>query len=101
MIDSRTDVRLAKIDIEGHELPVLEGMTNLLSRTTGIHFLVEYNPSSLIASGTKPGQLLDRLNDFGFVMEIAGRLGRVSPQDLLENFPIDSPAYANLHCYRP
>ena len=101
LIDSRIDVRLAKIDVEGHELHVLEGMANLLSRNTHIHLLVEYNPSSLIAGGTQPGQLLDCLKDFGFVMEVAGRSGRVSSRVLLENFSMDGPAYANLHCYRP
>jgi FkbM family methyltransferase len=52
-------IRLAKIDAEGHELPVLEGMTELLERDRPL-LVVEANS----------GDVADFLRGFGYAVEI-------------------------------
>ncbi|HAF62581.1 MAG TPA: hypothetical protein DCK95_09695 [Anaerolineaceae bacterium] len=57
---------LIKMDTEGNEIHVLEGMENLLQQIPDIRLLIEFNPSCLIANGTDPQDLLDKILDLGF-----------------------------------
>ncbi len=95
-----TRVRFAKIDVEGHELSVLKGMSTLLDRNPELHLLVEFCPSALAENNTSPEDLLNFLGSRDFRHEIAGDDHLVSAEELLKSFPADSPAYANLHCFR-
>lgn len=55
-----------KIDTEGHEMCVLEGMKNILETTEDIKLLIEFNPELLKRAGNKPGDLFRKINHFGF-----------------------------------
>lgn len=100
LVGEGTQVKFVKLDVEGHELEALKGMAAIIEGSKDLKFLIEFNPSSLVASGTHPRDLLEFLSEFGFVYEIAGTNSPVSAQYLLENFPEHSPAYANLFCHR-
>ena len=55
-----------KIDTEGHEISVLEGMGNILTNTEDIKLIIEFNPKMLTSAGYQPENLLEKLNQLGF-----------------------------------
>lgn len=59
---------IIKIDTEGHEVHVLEGMRNILEKAEDIRLFVEFSPSCLRNGGYQPEDLLNRINQFGFDM---------------------------------
>jgi FkbM family methyltransferase len=63
-VDGPADV--IKIDVQGYEGHVLEGMRDLLGRSNEMFMLVEYAPCLLLEAGTEPGAFLADLMGFGF-----------------------------------
>lgn len=63
----RRPIRLIKIDVEGYEAAVLDGMQNLLfcDKPT---IVVEVNPHLLAAAGHTSADLLRRLSQFGYLL---------------------------------
>ncbi|MGD0780414.1 MAG: FkbM family methyltransferase [Dehalococcoidales bacterium] len=57
---------IVKIDTEGHEIHVLEGMEKLLRNTADISLIVEFNPKCLRKAGYNPSDLLEKILQFGF-----------------------------------
>ncbi|MHB8084685.1 MAG: FkbM family methyltransferase [Dehalococcoidia bacterium] len=55
-----------KIDTEGHEVEVLEGMRNFLTRRDKVTLLIEFNPACLHHAGHEPRQLLELLSQLDF-----------------------------------
>jgi len=69
-------VDLVKIDVEGAEVAVLEGMTALLGRSAKLNLILEFMPSRLHSAGVTPRQFLDKLSSLEskvyFIDEAAG-----------------------------
>ena len=55
------NVDLIKIDVEGAEVSVLDGMTRLLEKPAKLNLIVEFMPSLLKNAGIAPRQFLDKL----------------------------------------
>ncbi|MCX7745005.1 MAG: FkbM family methyltransferase [Flavobacteriales bacterium] len=53
-----------KIDVEGAEMKVLQGMKNLLNNN--MKLLIEIHPKALIEFGSSKEKLFSHLNDYGF-----------------------------------
>jgi FkbM family methyltransferase len=68
LIEGRVDV--IKIDVEGAEIEVLEGMENILRQNKNIQLLAEWFPAGMRKAGYGPLDLPQRLIDLGF-QEIA------------------------------
>jgi FkbM family methyltransferase len=66
--------QLVKIDVEGAELEVLDGMTRLLD-SPGMRLIVEWHPALQAAAGYAPDALPRFLLDQGFTLRAAGHLG--------------------------
>lgn len=102
-------VDVVKIDVEGGELRALEGMRQLLTRSSPVIAFIEANPYFLSAANTSPMALVALLEQLGFeVLIIDERNDRVVGADgdtvdaigrgafhLLEGYQ-----HANLVCYR-
>jgi FkbM family methyltransferase len=58
-------VSFIKIDVQGHELSVLQGMKDVLARNPNAVLLVEVSPSHLRNAGTSPRELVQRLIEAG------------------------------------
>jgi FkbM family methyltransferase len=59
-------IDLMKIDVEGAEATVLDGITRLIERSTGLKMIVEFNPALLQSAGVIPLQFLERLSSEGW-----------------------------------
>lgn len=57
---------LVKIDVEGNEIRVLEGMERIIREREDVRLVLEFNPRCLESNGTTPEALLDRLDVLGF-----------------------------------
>jgi FkbM family methyltransferase len=101
VVDGRVDV--VKIDTEGHELEVLEGMPRILAME-GLHLIVEWCPDFLLRAGRDPAELPRRLAACGLSMELIAEcpgpggleeaIERVSAGELPRGW------YGNLHAWR-
>ena len=90
-------VDVVKIDVEGAELAVLDGLAPVLERSPSAVLFVECNPDTLAAAGTSALALLDRLAQLGLraqaIDEAGGRLVPVV-------VPAPGEPYVNLRCAR-
>ena len=59
-------VDLIKIDVEGAEVDVLDGMHQLLARSPNLKLIIEFNPTLLQSAGVAPIDFLDKLRSLGF-----------------------------------
>ncbi|MDP2948665.1 MAG: FkbM family methyltransferase [Chloroflexota bacterium] len=63
---SKVDV--VKIDVEGAEMAVLQGMQRIVSENPGVKIFCEFVPQSLVAAGASPRGLLDLLTAQAFTI---------------------------------
>lgn len=63
-----TYVHLCKIDVEGAEIDVLEGLVNSLHSGMIGKIMIEVNPTSLERAGRSPAELLSKLDACGYKM---------------------------------
>lgn len=99
---------LVKIDAEGHEINILEGMRETIARLyPRIKLIVEYNPSMLAKAGREPGELISRLFALGFQVyamdDASGLMRKIDgvqanhPHEELEAV-LQPGGYVNLYC---
>lgn len=98
-------VQLIKIDTEGAEGIIFEGMKETLQSRKDIRLLMEFYPWKLQRSGYAPDRLLDGLESLGFrIQEIHEGRGEVFPataEALLERLPADRRVWTNIFLERP
>ncbi len=103
MISGPVDV--VKIDVEGAEPEVLQGMTRILDESKSLSLFVEWNPACLRHGGYDPLDLPAHLQKLGFEVRVIDDrqekildLHQVLPSVKAGNLP-DS-WYVNLWCKR-
>jgi FkbM family methyltransferase len=94
---------LIKIDTEGHELAVLQGLSASLERFTDIQLLVEFNPMMQKAAGRDEGALLSWLQSSQYTVfhldEASRAMTRIEGQEQL-SLLVGPAGYTNLYCLR-
>jgi FkbM family methyltransferase len=73
----RGPVALVKIDVQGYELEVIRGMTNLLATTPGMHVAFEHCPDAMRELGFRSDELLAALGTRR--LHLIGHDGRLEP----------------------
>lgn len=98
--DSKID--FVKMDIQGAEGLVLQGMANLLEKNKNMTILTEFSPMALKGAGTDPKQYLRLLTENGFILyhisEEKERLESVNIAQLLKMFTSARKNHTNLLC---
>jgi FkbM family methyltransferase len=84
-----------KVDVEGGELRVLDGLGDLVARSPAFALLIEYNPAAQRAAGHAPRELVERLQQLGLSVD------RIAPDGRLAGPPApESTETVNLLCRR-
>jgi hypothetical protein len=83
-------VDLIKIDVEGAEISVLDGMTRLVDEGADLKLIIEFNPALLQDGGTAPLEFLERLASPDWAVQIIEEATGLLP--LVEG---DAPALVN------
>jgi FkbM family methyltransferase len=77
-------VDVIKMDVQGCERQVLEGMSETLDRNPGLVLVTEFAPAHLEAAGEKPNDLLAFLRQRGFSTWFIGTAGKPQRADFAE-----------------
>lgn len=98
----RTD--FIKVDVQGSEGAVLEGMAGLLARLSRVKMIVEFWPAGMARAGYGAERLLARLTGLGFrvyeVDEVEVCVRKADFRRLLGRFPVASEQFTNLLCVK-
>jgi FkbM family methyltransferase len=96
-------VDLVKVDVEGAEVDVLNGMTGLHERMPDIQLIIEFNPALLESAGVESFGFLEKLASSGFNVECINERQGVLPleelgvNDLVTGLLNDGSS-VNLYC---
>jgi FkbM family methyltransferase len=66
-----------KIDAEGAEPMILDGMRNTISANPRLSMVIEINPAALAAAGSSPRSLIRQIVGYGFVPRLIAPDGRL------------------------
>jgi len=72
-------IDLIKIDVEGAEIAVLDGMSQLLLRSPKLNLIIEFNPALLQSAGVTPISFLEKLRSLGFQLSNVDDSNGLSP----------------------
>jgi FkbM family methyltransferase len=94
---------LIKIDTEGNEIKVLEGMQKIFEKITDLRLVIEFNPICLAANKASPQDLLDKILNLGFdiffINDDVCRYEKYHPGRKWHDF-MGERTYRNLYCVR-
>jgi len=99
------NVDLVKIDVEGAETKVLDGMQSLCDRSHDLNLIIEYCPALIRAAGDNPSGLLEKLGSMNLnVQFVDEESGVLTPEDsdptLITSKLLKQESYMNLLCSR-
>lgn len=87
-------IAFAKIDVEGAEPLVLDGMKETIARSPGLTLLIEWNPEALRMGGSSPAAFAARLEALG--LEVFA----IAPDASLHPLDAETQTFCNLLCRR-
>jgi FkbM family methyltransferase len=76
--DQQASISFVKIDVQGYELAVCEGMHNTLRQNPDVAILLEFMPSAMRELGFDPLRLIDFLRERDFEIYVVHRRGKLS-----------------------
>jgi len=98
---SLANVAFIKIDVQGYELAVCEGMKQTLEKCPGVTVAFEYAPDGMRELGFDPMALLHFFRARGFQLHILTRSGIEAPaNDGSINAATERPGYVDVLCSR-
>jgi FkbM family methyltransferase len=93
------NISFIKIDVQGYELAVCEGMRETLQRFPKLCVAVEYEPASMRELGFEPAALLLFFREAGYRLNILSRGGiDPAPEDALVAQAAERSGYVDLLC---
>ncbi len=99
------DVSFVKIDVQGYELAVCQGMQDTLRQNPDITILLEFMPSAMRELGFEPSHLIDFLVERDFKIYLVHPRGKLSPgmpvhHERIQAISTFCSAAVPLHCDR-
>lgn len=98
------DIRLVKIDTEGAEGFILDGMRQTLEKHPRLELILEFAPERLEKAGYDPDEVLDRLYRLGFkvtlIDEVRRRFVEMGTPKVKDFGFVGEDPYINLHLKR-
>lgn len=101
-VGSASGPLVVKIDVQGHEMQCVQGMTTTLRHSAQASLIVEFCPYLLVRHGADPKDFLELLTSIGLsVREISYlHYPRRNNRWLLERYTYDNQGYTNLYLTR-
>jgi FkbM family methyltransferase len=95
-------IHITKIDVEGAEMAVLKGMSNIIAKNHQLNVFTEFSPGALTRTGSSPTEYFRLLTDCGFqVYLIDEQKQSLEPAELGHIMKMcKSIGYVNLLCQR-
>lgn len=109
LLKNKKNIQVIKIDVEGHEIPVLRGLKNTLSKNKEAVLLIEFNLEAQRLAGFKNNQMLSILDHLGFYIYFVNeglnilnlyRKNQPWKSFLKTNSQFEKFGYCNLLCVR-
>ena len=98
-------VDFIKIDTQGAEVVILEGMHETLGSNPKLKLAIEFWPHGLDEFGFTATRLLDILEEHGFELseigEQEGQVYKTSRAELLKKYTLENKLFTNIFCIRP
>jgi FkbM family methyltransferase len=92
-------ISFIKIDVQGYELAVCEGMKDTLERFPEVFVCFEYSPEAMVELGFDPGKLLDFFRTKGYQLHVLTRGAIRLANDRAAIQPmLDRAGYVDLLC---
>ena len=89
-------IAFVKIDVQGYELPVCQGMTQILRGSPEVVVCVEFEPKKMLELGFSPEKLLRFFHDqdfFFYRLDRRGVLHAVAMEAMRESIPANEDYY--------
>lgn len=93
-------IAFIKVDVQGYELPVCEGMTATLAEHPQAHVAIEYAPGSMRLLGFDPRQVEEFFLTRNYTLSVIAGDGTLQPYDRHRIGALDSDEYVDLLCSR-
>ena len=95
-------IHVIKIDVEGAEMAVLQGMRNIIAKNRRLNIFTEFNPGALKRVGFSPIEYFQMLVDYGFnICVINEQKQSLEPAEINTVMAMcKSIEYVNLLCRR-
>jgi FkbM family methyltransferase len=91
-------ITVIKIDAEGAEMLIISGMDNIFKNNTNLSLILEFIPNFIRASGYAPEDVLSRITELGFAIEIIGLKAMYSLPEIIDY--TEKHSSVNLLCTR-
>lgn len=94
-------ITLIKIDVQGYELPVCQGMEQTLLANPDVIVVVEYSPEYMVDLGFEPSMLLEWFQQKDYALYLLDRKGEVKiADDISIERLVKKQGYVDLMCSR-
>jgi len=94
-------INFIKMDVEGAESNVIQGMNKVLKNSKNLKMIVEYNPMAINQIGLNPKKYLNLLTENNFnlfdINEQTKSIRKTNSEDLLNKY---ENLYTNLFCHK-
>ena len=93
MIPTDIKVDLVKIDAEGAELSILNGMQRIIAQNPMIQIILEFGPVNIVRTGKRAEELIGKIRELGFsircINETTGQLSSATDEELLAVYSVN------------
>lgn len=95
-------IRVIKIDVEGAEMTVLEGMNNIISKNKQLNIFTEFSPVALKIARCSPEEYFRKLTNYGFDIYLIDETKQSLEQADLDRIlkVCEKMEYVNLLCQK-
>lgn len=92
------NIDVIKVDVEGAEIPVLEGTSNILSGNAKL--FIEFAPEAIMKAGFTPSEFLDILYGHGFKIQVINEASHTLEPITKVLEICKETGYVNLFCHK-